>query len=111
MPGSKIYLDVDVLTKAKERISLMFDEFENIVVSVSGGKDSSTMFNLVYQEAQKRNRKINVFFLDQEAEYQSTIDIIEHIFQHNINPYWYQIPLYLTNATSYGVRTTIYSVW
>lgn len=100
--GRKIYLDKDVLTAAKERISMIFDEFENIVCSVSGGKDSTVMVHLALDEAKKRNRKINVFWLDQEAEYQATVDTVEKILkQKNVISWWYQVPYYMTNSTSF----------
>jgi predicted phosphoadenosine phosphosulfate sulfurtransferase len=102
MSGRKIYINSDVLSEAKKRIELIFDEFENVVVSVSGGKDSTVLFELARLEAIKRNRKLNLFFIDQEAEYASTIEMIEYMMsQKGVNPYWYQVPLYMTNSTSY----------
>lgn len=100
--GRKIYINKDVYTAATERISTIFDKFENIVCSLSGGKDSTAMVNLALDEARKRGRKINVFFLDQEAEYQATIDLVESVMKDpNVNPYWFQVPCYMTNSTSY----------
>ena len=100
--GKKIYINKDVLTAARERISMAFNEFENIVCSFSGGKDSTVMVQLALEEAEKRNRKVNLFFLDQEAEYQSTIDTVTHYMKHpNVIPHWYQVPCYMTNSTSY----------
>lgn len=100
--GAKVYIDKDVLTAARERISLVFDEFENIVCSFSGGKDSTALVHLALEEAEKRDRKINVFFLDQEAEYQATIDQVERIMSYErVIPYWFQVPCYMTNSTSY----------
>ena len=102
MAGNKLYLKKDVLTAVRERISTIFDMYENIVVSVSGGKDSTAMFELAYEESQRRERKINTFFLDQEAEYQSTIDQIKRIMgRDGVKDHWYQVPIYLTNSTSY----------
>ena len=102
MAGRKIYRNTNVLEEAQKRISLMFDKFENIVVSVSGGKDSTVLYEMARQEAVKRNKKLNLFFLDQEAEYQSTIDMIEYMMsQKGINPYWYQVPVRMTNSTSF----------
>lgn len=99
---SKIYLEKDVLTSSRERISMMFDSFENIWVSVSGGKDSTVLFDLVIKEAVIRNRRVNLFFIDQEAEYESSIDIIRDMMTHpNVIPYWFQIPLKMTCAVSY----------
>jgi predicted phosphoadenosine phosphosulfate sulfurtransferase len=98
----KIYNNINVLDAARERMSLLFDNFEKINVSISSGKDSTVLFYLALQEAVKRNRKITAFFLDQEAEYQSSIDIIKiAMTQKNVIPAWYQVPIYLTNATSY----------
>lgn len=100
--GAKLYLDKDVLTAAKERVSLMFDDFENIVCSFSGGKDSQVMVELALEEAEKRGRKLNLFFLDQEAEYQATIDLMEkYMSKDSVNPYWFQVPYYMTNSTSF----------
>ena len=92
----------NVLEAARERISLLFDHFETINVSVSSGKDSTVLYFLALQEAVKRNRKIIVFFQDQEAEYSASIDIMRILMKHpNVIPAWYQVPIYMTNATSY----------
>jgi len=93
---------VNVYQSAVNRIRFIFDEFEHIVVSVSGGKDSSCLFHLVATEAERRERQFGVFFLDQEAEYQSTIEIIERMMTHPLAiPRWYQVSLDMTNATSH----------
>lgn len=98
----KIYDKRNVLEAARERVSFLFDKFETINVSVSAGKDSTVLFYLCLQEARKRKRNITAFFLDQEAEYQYSIDIIEIMMrQDNVVPAWYQVPLYMTNSTSY----------
>jgi predicted phosphoadenosine phosphosulfate sulfurtransferase len=98
----KKYLDKNVLEAARERVSLIFDNFEDISISVSSGKDSTVIYWLFVQEAEKRDRKVRVFFQDQEAEYQSSIDLMKTLMKHpNVIPQWYQVPIYLTNATSY----------
>lgn len=98
----KIYIPMDVLSAAKKRIELIFDRFETVVVSQSGGKDSQVTFELAYAEAQKRNRELHVFFLDQEAEYMASIDVIkESMTRPGVIPHWFQVPLKMTNATSY----------
>jgi len=92
----------NTLIAARERISMLFDNFENINVSISSGKDSTVLYYLCLQEAIKRNRKITAFFIDQEAEYANSVDIIIKQMTHvNVIPAWYQVPIYLTNATSY----------
>jgi predicted phosphoadenosine phosphosulfate sulfurtransferase len=102
--GAKLYLQQNVLDAAQERISLLFDRFEQIVVSVSGGKDSTVLADLCRKEALRRNRTIALFFLDQEAEYQSSVDQVHYLMQlEGVTPYWYQVPLKMTNATSLQV--------
>lgn len=100
--GRKIYVRCNVLEAARWRIGFIFDRFERVVVSVSGGKDSHVLFELAYAEARRRERDLHVFFLDQEAEYQSTIDVVASIMARpGVVPLWYQVPLRMTNATSY----------
>jgi predicted phosphoadenosine phosphosulfate sulfurtransferase len=68
---------------------------------VSSGKDSTVLFWLCVQEALKRGRMIDAFFLDQEAEYQASIDIMKNVMRHEcVQPHWYQVPIYMTNSTS-----------
>ncbi len=103
MKGAKIYLDQTVLAAARERVAMLFDNFDRISVSVSSGKDSGVLYHLCLQEAVRRGRKITAFFLDQEAEYQATIDVIRILMDHpNVEPAWFQVPCYMTNATSYS---------
>ena len=42
----KTYLDKNVYEAALERIAYCFQEFDNVLVSFSGGKDSGVMLNL-----------------------------------------------------------------
>lgn len=93
---------LNVLEAALARIRIVFDRFERVDVSVSGGKDSTVLFHLAQQEAVRRGRTIRVFFLDQEAEYQSTIDQVDWMMrQPAVEPFWVQVPMRLTNATSH----------
>lgn len=99
----KTYLTKSVLEAARERIAMLFDNFETINVSVSSGKDSSVLVYLCLQEAELRDRKIKAFFIDQEAEYENSIVIIRDIMTNErVIPAWFQVPLYMTNATSYS---------
>jgi predicted phosphoadenosine phosphosulfate sulfurtransferase len=100
--AKRIYKQKNVLQAAQERVSLIFDIYEKVTVSVSGGKDSSVLFHLAWSEACKRNRTIDVVFIDQEAEYEATIDVIRHIMAHkNVIQKWYQVPFNMTNSVSY----------
>ena len=76
------FININVLEAARKRISFLFDEFENINVSISSGKDSTVLYYLCLQEAIKRKQKITAFFLDQEAEYESSIKLIKIMMKH-----------------------------
>lgn len=103
------YIDKTVLEASLERVKFIFDNFENVMVSVSSGKDSTVIYNLCLSEAIKRNRKIKVFFLDQEAEYESTVKLMRSIMNHpNVIPLWYQVPIYMTNTAS-SIDTMLYA--
>lgn len=99
---SKHYLDKDVLTAARERTTLVFDEFETVVVSFSGGKDSTVMLDLARREAARRGRKVYALFIDLEAQYQATIEQVETMMLNDpvIEPLWICLPLNLRNAVS-----------
>lgn len=93
---------MDTLITSVRRIRWLFREFPRVVVSVSGGKDSTVLFHLAAAEAERVGRRFELFFLDQEAEYQSTVDIMTEWMSHPlVIPRWYQVPLMLTNATSH----------
>lgn len=84
-------------------MKFIFDAFENIIVSISGGKDSTVLAHLALEEAHERGRKIGLFFLDEEVVYESTIEQIEYLmnlYPKNTMPYWLQMEFNLTNATS-----------
>lgn len=96
-----IYGSKTVVEATKERVKYLFDNYDNIQLSFSGGKDSTVLFHFINEEAKKRNRKFYLFFLDQEAEYQGTIDIVDWAMRHpNVIPLWYQVPMFMTNACS-----------
>lgn len=100
----QVYTHENVLNAARERMSYVFDEFENIVVSVSGGKDSTVLAHLALQEAHKRDRRIGIFFLDEEVVYDSTVKQINYLmnmYPENTVKLWFQIEFNLTNAVSY----------
>lgn len=92
-----------VLTAAKERIAYTFDHFEKIMISFSGGKDSSVMFHLVMEEAILRGRRVGVMMIDMEAQYQHTTEHAERMFEQyrdHIDLHWICLPIKLRNAVS-----------
>lgn len=68
----KIYMEKDVLEAANERLEYIFENFDNVYFSVSGGKDSSVMVQLANMIAKKINKKFDVLHIDLEAWYTET---------------------------------------
>lgn len=96
-------LGTDVLTAATDRIAAVFDRFDRVSVSFSGGKDSTVMLHLVAPEARRRQRRIGVLFVDLEAQYGATIEHVAACLDYwsdVVDPYWIALPLSLRNAVS-----------
>ena len=99
----KVYADKNVFDASLERIEFAFDNFDNLCVSYSGGKDSTVMIQLVNMIAKKRNRKFDVLFIDMEAQYLMTIEHIKTLknkLECIRDFYWVCLPLSLRNAVS-----------
>lgn len=99
----KNYLTINVDEAARSRISTVFDNFERVYVSFSGGKDSTVMLHLVMDEAMKRGKKIGVLFIDLEGQYKLTIEHIEQVYKEYepyIEKFWCCLPIHLRNAVS-----------
>lgn len=97
-----IYMENNVFDEALNRIRMLFDTHDDIIVSMSGGKDSTVVFNLALMVAREKSRlPLKVFWLDQEAEWQHTVDYMNEIFNMpEVEPYWFQIPFDFTNSLS-----------
>ncbi|MDR2408355.1 MAG: phosphoadenosine phosphosulfate reductase family protein, partial [Bacteroidales bacterium] len=102
-----MWLKKSVLEAALERIHRIFDEFVDIAVWFSGGKDSTVVLDLVKRVARERNQlPVKVMFFDQEAEWDSTVTYIRSIMSDpEVQPLWFQIPFRLFNAAS------LFQVW
>lgn len=96
---------MNVYQRTQERLKFIFDEFDNIYVSFSGGKDSGVLLNLCidYIRNNKLNRKIGVFHLDYEAQYEMTTKYVNETLEQNkdiLEVYRCCIPFKVTTCTS-----------
>ena len=98
----KIFLDQNVYDAGLDRVRRVFDEFENVGVWFSGGKDSTICLELALIVARERDRlPLKVCFLDQEAEWDMVIDYVKEVmYREEIEPVWVQVPIFLPNAIS-----------
>jgi predicted phosphoadenosine phosphosulfate sulfurtransferase len=95
----------NVLEAARERIALLFEEFEQIVVSFSGGKDSGVMLELVLEHAKETDQlaKVAVYHMDYEAQYEMTTDYVTRTFARlpkEVTKYWMCLPIKAQCSTS-----------
>lgn len=102
MPTQR-YTGKTVLEAARERLSAVFDACPEVIVSISGGKDSTVLAHLALVEAQRRGRRVGLFFIDEEVMYEESVSQVEYLmglFPETAKPMWLQVPFRLTNATS-----------
>lgn len=98
----KIYKKSNVYEEALNRIRYLYEEFDDVVVGYSGGKDSTVTLRLTVQVARELGKlPVKALFLDQEAEWGAVIDHMREINEDpDIDLRWYQIPFKIFNASS-----------
>lgn len=98
----KHYLKQDVLEAAKERLRLVFRDFEKVCVSFSGGKDSGVLLNLAIDVARELGKlPVTALLIDLEGQYKHTVDYAQAMMsREEVDPYWVCLPLHLRNAVS-----------
>lgn len=101
------YMAMNVYEALQQRFHYLFQEFEHIFVSFSGGKDSGLLLNLLLDFRQKYypERTIGVFHQDFEAQYTVTTEYIERTFarlekEDHVEPYWVCLPMATRTALS-----------
>ena len=96
---------MNVFIESQKRIEKIFNEFDNIYVSFSGGKDSGVLLNLCIDYIRKNNikRKIGVFHIDYEAQYTMTTNYVNETLEKNsdiLEIYRCCVPFKVTTCTS-----------
>lgn len=101
------YRDEDVYEALQARLKYIFEEFDNIYLSFSGGKDSGLLLNLLLDYRRKffPERIIGVFHQDFEAQYTVTTQYVERTFdrlekEDRTELYWACLPMATRTALS-----------
>ncbi len=99
------YQEKNVYEALQERFHFLFQEFENIYISFSGGKDSGVLLNLLldFKREYYPDRLIGLFHQDFEAQYTVTTEYVERTFrrlEHEVEPYWVCLPMATRTALS-----------
>ena len=105
MGKKKIAGTKNVYELAQERLKVIFNEFDNIYVSFSGGKDSGVLLSMCIDYIRKNNLKIRlgVFHMDYEIQYKMTIDYVDRILEANkdiLDVYRVCVPFRVATCTS-----------
>lgn len=95
----------NVYEASMDRIDFIFKNFRKIYVSFSGGKDSGVMLNLVldYMRANGIKEKVGVMILDNECNYELSLEFMHSILQKNLDlldVYWCCLPITLPCTVS-----------
>jgi len=100
--NKKQYVDRDCMSLALERMEYLFDTFDQVWISFSGGKDSTACLNTALQVAtDKKKLPLNVFTFDEEAIPPETVDYQQRVADRDdINFLWYCLPIEHRNACS-----------
>ncbi len=101
----KIYTGQNVYEALQDRLRFIFEEFDNILLSFSGGKDSGILLELTldFQRKYYPHKKIGVFHQDFEAQYTLTSEYVERTFERikdEVEPYWVCLPMATRTAMS-----------
>lgn len=98
----KKYREENVFDAALNRIRYIYDRFDKVVVSFSGGKDSTAVLNTALIVAKERNRlPLDVVFFDEEAIHPPTIEYVHRVAENKeINLHWYCLEFKHRNACS-----------
>lgn len=100
--GMKHFLGMDVFAAARLRLEEIFDNFERVYVSFSGGKDSGVAVQYALEIAREKGRlPLDVLHVDLEAWYAHTDAFVTRVMTRpDVRPYWICLPIHLRNSVS-----------
>ncbi len=88
---------MNVYEATQERLKLIFNDFENVLVAFSCGKDSGVVLNLAYEYAKANNmlHKLAFYYEDYEAGYKYTDEYADRMFKYIDvkRKYWLCLPI------------------
>ena len=98
----KKYNDTSVYQEALQRIRYLYESFDDVIVSFSGGKDSTALLLCCIDVARELDRlPVHAVFYDEEAIHPPTIDYVERVRQSpDVYLEWYCQPITPRNACS-----------
>jgi predicted phosphoadenosine phosphosulfate sulfurtransferase len=98
----KEYIEKNVYEETLDRIRHIYDRYDKVVVSFSGGKDSTAVLNCTLEVAREKNKlPLSVVFFDEEAIHPPTIEYVQRVADNpEIKMEWYCLEFKHRNACS-----------
>lgn len=96
-----VVLEKSVYDASLDRFRYLYDNFDTVVVSFSGGKDSMAILEVALVVARERNEPLNAVFWDEEALLDPTVEYIQSVANRpDVNFFWYCVPFRCRNSAS-----------
>jgi len=104
---------MNVYEAVQKRLKIIFDDFDNVLVAFSTGKDSGVVLNMAYDYAKKNNllHKLAFYYEDYEANYKYTHEYADRAFKDIKvdRKYWLCLPI--SAACSCSMYDTRWIPW
>ena len=100
---------LNVYEQTQVRLEKIFNAFDNVYVSFSGGKDSSALLYMCIEYVRKHcpGRKLGVFHMDYEVQYSATVRFVDEVLASNrdiLDVYRVCVPFKVPTCTSMHQR-------
>ncbi len=94
MSRQRLYLDINVVDAARERLRHVFDTFDEVHLQFSGGKDSTACLYLMKEIHEERNLgPVKVIFRDEEMVSPKVIEFVEEVRNYDwVDMEWFCLP-------------------
>ena len=91
----------DLISRAIDRFEQLFDAYDHVSVSFSGGKDSTCLLEVGTLAAARRGIKLTVSFFDEEVIFPETVDYCNRVrIRPELDFRWHCVPIKESNAWS-----------
>lgn len=94
MPRKRMFLDINCVDAARQRIRHVYDTFDTVCVQFSGGKDSTACLYLAKEVHEERGLgPVKVIFRDEEMLSPSIQEYVEEVSNYDwVDMEWYCLP-------------------